>query len=152
MENKFMRIAIEEAKEAAQNGEVPVGAVIVRNGEIIAKCHNETIVRNNPCNHAERLAIDEAFEKTGAYRLTDCDLYVTLEPCAMCAGAIELSRIRRVYFGAYDAEKGAYGGKTDISKELNFRAEIYGGICENECSEILKKFFLRREKPAGSRL
>ena len=144
MENKFMCIAIEEAKAAAQKGEVPVGAVIVRNSEVVAKCHNETIVRNNPCAHAERLAIDEAFEKTGAYRLTDCDLYVTLEPCSMCAGAIEHSRLRRVYFGAYDVEKGVFGGKIDISKELNFKAEIYGGICENECSEILKNFFKKR--------
>lgn len=144
MENKFMRIAIREAKAAAQKGEVPVGAVIVRNGEVVVKCHNETIVRNNPCAHAEKLAIDEAFEKTGAYRLTDCDLYVTLEPCSMCAGAIDLSRLRRVYFGAYDTEKGVFGGRTDISKELNFKTEIYGGMCEKECSEILKKFFKKR--------
>ena len=144
MVNRFMQIAIEEAKKAAEKGEVPVGAAIFKNGELIAKSHNETTRRKNPCAHAECLAIERAFEKTGDYRLTDCDMYVTLEPCSMCAGAIALSRVRRVYFGAYDALKGVLGGKIDVHKDLDFKFEIYGGICEKECSEILRNFFKKR--------
>jgi len=141
MANRFMQVAIDQAKIAIEKGEVPVGAAIFKNGKLIAQSHNETIERNNSCAHAELLAIERAFEKTGDYRLTDCDMYVTLEPCSMCAGAIDLARIKRVYFGAYDAQKGVLGGKIDISKELNFKAEIYGGISEKECSEIIKNFF-----------
>lgn len=144
MIDKFMQVAIDEAKMAADIGEVPVGAAIFKNGELVSKSHNETIKRKNPCAHAEQLAIERAFEKTGDYRLIDCDMFVTLEPCAMCAGAIALARLKRVYFGAYDAEKGVFGGKIDISKDLNFKTEIYGGMCEKECSEILKKFFGKR--------
>ena len=141
MDNKFMEKAFEMAKMAYEKGEVPVGAVVFCGGEIISLAHNETIMRNNPCAHAELLAIERAFEKTGAYRLDNCEMYVTLEPCAMCAGAIALSRLKRVYFGAYDTEKGALGGKIDVSSDLNMKTEIYGGICEKENSEILKKFF-----------
>ena len=141
MENKRMREALILAKMAADNGEVPVGCVIYKDGELIAKSHNETIKRNNPCAHAECIAIEKAFEKTGAYRLDDCEMYVTLEPCPMCAGAIALARLKRVYFGAYDKEKGAFGGKIDITSDINMKTEIYGGICEKECSEILKSFF-----------
>ena len=144
MENRFMLLAIKEAKKAAEKGEVPVGAAIFKNGELVAKSHNETIDKKNPCAHAELLAIERAFEKTGDYRLTDCEMYVTLEPCPMCAGAIALARLKRVYFGAYDAENGVFGGKIDIHKELNFKSEIYGGICEKECSEILRNFFKKR--------
>lgn len=141
MKNKCMRVAFEMAQKAANCGEVPVGAAIFCEGELIAKAHNETIRKNNPCAHAECLAIERAFEKTGKYRLDDCELYVTLEPCSMCAGAIALSRIKRVYFGAYDIEMGAFGGKIDLKKELNLKAEIYGGIEENECLKILRNFF-----------
>ena len=125
--------AFDMAEKAAEKGEVPVGAAIFCGGKLIAEAHNETIERNDPCAHAECLAIKQAFEKNGAYRLDDCELYVTLEPCPMCAGAIALSRIKRVYFGAYDAEMGAFGGKIDLKKELNMKAEIYGGIEEKEC-------------------
>ena len=144
MENKFMHLAFEEAHIAAEEGEVPVGAVMLCSGELVAKAHNETIKRNNPCAHAEMLAIERAFEKTGAYRLDECEMYVTLEPCPMCAGAIALSRLKRVYFGAYDKEKGAFGGKIDIASDVNLKTEIYGGICEKECSEILKNFFRKK--------
>lgn len=136
-----MQVAFHKAQKAADSGEVPVGAAIFCDGKLISAAHNETIAKNNPCAHAELLAIERAFEKTGAYRLDDCELYVTLEPCPMCAGAIALSRIKRVYFGAYDKEMGAFGGKVDLKNELNMKAEIYGGICENECAEILKNFF-----------
>lgn len=141
MKNKFMQVAFHMAQKAAESGEVPVGAAIFCDGELVSAAHNETIAKNNPCAHAELLAVERAFEKTGAYRLDDCELYVTLEPCPMCAGAIALSRIKRVYFGAYDKEMGAFGGKVDLKNELNMKAEIYGGICEKECAEILKKFF-----------
>ena len=141
MENKFMQIAFDMAKEACEKGEVPVGAAILRGDELISMAHNETIEKNNPCAHAEMLAIERAFEKTGAYRLDDCEMYVTLEPCPMCAGAIALARLKRVYFGAYDAEKGAFGGKIDIAPDMNIKTEIYGGIEENESKKILKNFF-----------
>ena len=144
MENKFIKLAISEAHVAARDGEVPVGTVIVCDGEVVAKAHNETIKRNNPCAHAEMLAIERAFGKTGVYRLDNCEMYVTLEPCPMCAGAIALSRLKRVYFGAYDKEKGAFGGKIDIASDVNLKTEIYGGICEKECSEILKNFFRKK--------
>ncbi len=141
MENKFAKEALLLAKKASKQGEVPVACVIYKDGEIIAKAHNETIKRNNPCAHAECIAIEKAFERTGAYRLDDCEMYVTLEPCPMCAGAISLARLKRVYFGAYDKEKGAFGGKIDIVADINLKTEIYGGICEKEAAEILKSFF-----------
>jgi len=144
MENKFMQVAFDMAKKAYEKGEVPVGAAIFSGGELIAKAHNETIEKNNPCAHAEMLAIERAFKETGAYRLDACEMYVTLEPCPMCAGAIALARLKRVYFGAYDAEKGAFGGKMDISSDVNIKTEIYGGIEENECQKILKNFFRKR--------
>lgn len=144
MENRFMEIAFKEAQKAATEGEIPVGAAIFCGEELLVRTHNETIKRNNPCAHAEMLAIEYALEKTGAYRLGDCTMYVTLEPCPMCAGAIALSRLKRVYFGAYDAEKGAFGGKIDISSDINIKTEIYGGICEKECSEILRNFFRKK--------
>lgn len=144
MENKFMEVAFSAAKIAEEKDEIPVGAAIFKGSELLACAHNETIEKNNPCAHAEILAIERAFAKTGLYRLDECDLYVTLEPCPMCAGAIALSRLKRVYFGAYDMEKGALGGKIDISSDINMKTEIYGGICEKECSEILKKFFRKK--------
>lgn len=144
MENRFMSVAIAEAKKAVEAGEVPIGAAIFKDGELLAKAHNETIRRNNPCAHAEMLAIERAFLKTGDYRLTECDMYVTLEPCPMCAKAIELSRLKRVYFGAYDKEAGAFGGRLDLAAELGFKTEIYGGIAADECADILKKFFRKK--------
>lgn len=144
MQNEFMAIAIEQAKLAGAHDEVPVGAAVFRNGELVACAHNESIMRNNPCSHAEMLVIERAFKKLGAYRLDDCDLYVTLEPCSMCAGAILLARFKRVYFGAYDSRDGAFGGLFDIAKEKKSKIEIYGGICEKECSKILTEFFSKK--------
>ena len=141
MENKFMEVALCEAQAAYKKGEVPVGAAIFSDGKLISSAHNEAIEKNNPCAHAEILAIERAFEITGKYRLDDCEMFVTLEPCAMCTGAIALSRIKRVYFGAYDKELGALGGKIDISSDIKMKTEVYGGICEKDCSEILKEFF-----------
>ena len=150
MNNKFMRIALEEANIAASQGEMPVGAVVVKDGVVIATGHN---VRNEQCDptlHAEIVAIRRACEKFSDWRLTDCDLYVTLEPCVMCSGAIINSRMRSVYFGAYDPEYGGAGGRIDLFSKAYFgsNTNVYGGIMEEECTTMLKDFFaeLRKEK------
>ena len=139
MNNQFMQEAILEAEKAAKQGEIPVGAVLVKDGQIVARGHNLTIEKDNVLAHAECLVIENGLKKLSARRLTGCSLYVTLEPCSMCAGAILLTRPDRVYFGAYDAEAGACGGKHDVL--LGSGIEVYGGIMENECSNLLKTFF-----------
>lgn len=148
--NKFMQEAIVEAKKATQKGEVPVGAVVVKDGKIISRAHNLTEENQNPTHHAEMLAICGALEKLGTKNLKECELYVTLEPCAMCIGACALSKIDRVYFGAYDTKSGACGGKCDVLREgcFDYKTEIYGGIDEKECKKILTDFFakVREEK------
>ena len=150
MENKFMKIALEEAEIAAKEGEMPVGAVIVRNGEVIATGHNLRNVSHDPTLHAEIVAIRKAAELLKDWRLSDCDLYVTLEPCVMCSGAIINSRMRSVYFGAYDAEYGAAGGRIDLFSKSYFGSttKVYAGIMEDECTSMLKDFFasLRESK------
>ena len=150
MENKFMKIALEEAKIAAQEGEMPVGAVIVKDGEVIATGHNLRNVSHDPTLHAEIVAIRKAAELLSDWRLSDCDLYVTLEPCVMCSGAIINSRMRSVYFGAYDAEYGAAGGRIDLFSKSYFGSttKVYGGIMEDTCTTMLKYFFasLRENK------
>lgn len=145
-----MKIALEEANIAASQGEMPVGAVVVKDGIVIATGHN---VRNEQCDptlHAEIVAIRKACEKFSDWRLTDCDLYVTLEPCVMCSGAIINSRMRSVYFGAYDPEYGGAGGRIDLFSKSYFgsNTNVYGGIMEEECTAMLKDFFagLRKEK------
>ena len=138
MVNQFMLAALAEAKVAAQKGEVPVGAVLVKNGEIIARGHNLTVEQKNILAHAEMIVLDEGLKQAG-HRLRDCHLYVTLEPCSMCAGAILLARPERVYFGAYDGEAGACGGKHDVL--CGSGIEVYGGMMEQECSKLLKDFF-----------
>ncbi len=139
MENKFMQEALFQAKVAAEKGEVPVGAVLVLNGEIIARGHNLTMEQDNMLAHAEMLVMEEGLKKLGTRRLSGCSLYVTLEPCPMCAGGILLLRPERVYFGAYDAEAGACGGKHDVLK--NSGIDVYGGIMEQACTGLLKDFF-----------
>lgn len=143
MENKFMKIAIEEAAIAAAEGEMPVGAVVVRNGEVIATGHNIRNVCHDPTLHAEIVAIRKAAEALSDWRLSDCDLYVTLEPCVMCSGAIINSRMRSVYFGAYDPEYGAAGGRIDLFSKSYFGSttNVYAGIMEEECTSMLKEFF-----------
>ena len=141
----FMLEAINEAKKAYALGEVPIGAVIVRNGEILSRAHNQTEKDQNPLGHAEILAIERATKKLGTRRLQDCTLYVTLEPCAMCSGAIVLSRIPIVYFSSVDPKSGAveslYGILSD--KRLNHECEIHQGLLENESSMLLKDFFVQ---------
>ena len=150
MENKFMKIALEEAEIAAKEGEMPVGAVVVKDGEVIATGHNLRNVSHDPTLHAEIVAIRKAAEILSDWRLSDCDLYVTLEPCVMCSGAIINSRMRSVYFGAYDAEYGAAGGRIDLFSKSYFGSttKVYGGIMEDECTTMLREFFaaLRENK------
>lgn len=144
----FMRRALSLAAKAAELGEVPVGAVIVKGDEIIAEGYNRRELDKNALAHAELLAIDKACAKLGGWRLHECELYVTLEPCTMCAGAIVNARIRRVVAGAKDAKAGAMGSLLNVNfYPLNHHPEVEYGVCEAECAAILKQFFLRlREK------
>ncbi len=141
--NKFMQEAINEAKKATKESEVPVGAIVVKNGIIVARAHNLTEKNQNPTHHAEMLAINEALNNLGTKNLSGCELYVTLEPCAMCIGACALCKIDKVYFGAYDTKSGACGGKCDVLREgcFDYNTEIFGGIEETECKKILTQFF-----------
>lgn len=147
MKNKFLEQAIILAKEAEKCGEVPVGAVVVKDGAIIGKGFNKTEKTKDPTAHAEILAIKEAAKSLGTWRLEDCDLYVTLEPCPMCAGAIINSRINRVFFGAYDLKGGAASNESVtnlFSLPFNHTPETYGGICEEECRNLLTSFFKKQ--------
>ncbi len=146
---KFMRMALREAKKARRTDEVPVGCIIVRDGKVIAKAHNQKESKKNPCAHAEILAISKAAKKCRGWRLTGAELYVTLEPCPMCAGAIVNARIEKVYFGAYDKKAGAFGSLLDLNRYgLNHKPEVTGGILTEPCSLLLKEYFSekRREK------
>ena len=142
MNSKFMYEALKEAKVAAKEGEVPVGAVIVRNGEIISKAHNMREQKQNALSHAEIEAINIACEKLGSWRLDDCELYVTLEPCVMCLGACYNARISNLYFGAFDLSgAGCIHLAEHIGNTLNHHLNIQGGICEKDCSQILTDYF-----------
>lgn len=145
-----MAAALEEARAADAVGEVPVGAVIVRDGEIIASASNRTIRDQDPTAHAEALAIRAASSTLGSWHLGGCTLYVTLEPCAMCAGAIVLSRIDRVVFGAWDPKAGMVGSVADLLRHprLNHRPQVLAGVCEAQSSELLSRFFEARRKRA----
>jgi tRNA(adenine34) deaminase len=142
----FMDMALEEARAAGERGEVPVGCVIVRGGEVLARAGNRTIADRDPTAHAEIVAIRQAATHLGSERLEDCDLYVTLEPCAMCAGAVVFARIRRLYYGAADPKGGAVdnGVKFFTSPTCHHRPEVYGGLAEAEASVLLKEFFRER--------
>ncbi len=134
--------AIALAKECEKDGEVPVGAVIVKDGKIIATGTNRRETEQNALCHAEIAAIDAACKTLGTWRLTDCDLYVTLEPCPMCAGAIINARIKTVYFGAYDSAAGSFGSVEDFSRfKYPTTPEIIGGVMEKQCEQILSEFF-----------
>jgi tRNA(adenine34) deaminase len=139
----YMQLAIEEAKKAEEIGEVPIGAIIVKDGEIIARAHNLRERDQRSIAHAELLAIDEACKSIGSWRLEGATLYVTLEPCAMCAGAIVLSRIKKVVFGASDPKGGCAGTLMNLLQEerFNHQAEVVSGVLKEECSEILSGFF-----------
>ena len=141
-----MDLALVEARAAAADGEVPVGCVLVRGGEVIARGRNRTLADHDPTAHAEMLAIRQAAAAVGAERLVDCDVYVTLEPCAMCAGALSLARVRRLYYGAADPKGGAVesGVRFFASPTCHHRPDIYGGIAEQEAAALLRGFFAER--------
>jgi tRNA(adenine34) deaminase len=142
----FMDLALDEAHAAAETGEVPIGCVVVHDGDMIAQAGNRTLADRDPTAHAEMVAIRQAAAALGSERLVDCDLYVTLEPCAMCAAAISFARIRRLYYGAADPKGGAVenGVRYFDSATCFHRPEVYGGIGETEASELLKAFFRAR--------
>ncbi len=147
MVEKFMEIALSEARLAEREEEIPVGAVIVCNGEVIAKAHNMREQLKDPTAHAEILAIRKAAKTLGDWRLSNCEIYVTLEPCPMCASAILLARIPKIYFGAYDFENGACGSKMNIPitfPVFGYKAEVVGGIMKDQCRKVLQEFFKKR--------
>ena len=142
----FMELALDEARKAQALGEVPVGCVIVRDGVVIASAGNRTLADRDPTAHAEMIAVRAAARSLGSERLNDCDLHVTLEPCAMCAAAISFARIRRLYYGAPDAKGGAVdsGVRFFASATCHHRPEVYGGISEAASTELLRNFFEAR--------
>lgn len=150
---KFMKMALGRARTAAKHGETPVGAVVVKDGKVISGGRNRREMGKNALYHAEIFAIKSACEKLGGWRLHECDLYVTLEPCPMCAGAIINARIKNVYFGAYDKKAGSFGSVVDLaSLPYNHKPNIVGGIMQDECSALLSDFFkqLRLKKQKKS--
>lgn len=155
-DEQFMQEAISEALKAKQIGEVPIGAVIVVDDQIVSCAHNLRESEQRSIAHAELLAIDEACKMTGSWRLEDAVLYVTLEPCPMCAGAIVLSRVKKVVFGAYDPKGGCAGTLMNLldDERFNHQSEVIGGVLENECGELLSQFFRdlrQRKKQAKSK-
>lgn len=143
---QFMKQAMKEAEKACKKDEVPIGAVLVKDGKVISRGHNTRETKQISTHHAEINCIEKACKKIGTWRLEDCTLYVTLEPCPMCAGAIFQSRIKKVVFGAYDPKGGSYGSCFNLNdvKGLNHYPEVVGGVCQEECSTILKEFFRKK--------
>jgi tRNA(adenine34) deaminase len=141
-----MDVALAEARAAAAEGEVPIGCVVVRGGAVVARGHNRTLADHDPTAHAEILALRAAAGALGTERLTECDIYVTLEPCAMCAGAVSFARIRRLYYGAADPKGGAVdnGVRFFSSPSCHHRPEVYGGLAESEAAALLRDFFAAR--------
>ncbi|HEY6088666.1 MAG TPA: tRNA adenosine(34) deaminase TadA [Gemmatimonadaceae bacterium] len=151
-DEQYVRNALDLARDAAKRNEVPIGAVVVRDGSILAATTNRTVRDQDPTAHAELLAIREASSKLDRWRLDDCTLYITLEPCAMCAGAIVLSRMKRVVFGAWDEKAGMAGSVGDLLRHprLNHRPEVRAGVLAHECAQLLEDFFrTQRQLTAG---
>lgn len=148
MQEKFMKEALKQAQKAFEKDEVPVGAVIVKNNKIIARAYNLKETRNDCSKHAEIIAIQKASKKLEAWRLTDCEIYVTLEPCSMCAGAIIQSRIKKVYIGTMDPKTGACGSVYNMFKDYKFNhtVEVEYGVLQEKCEKILKEFFKKLRK------
>src|SRR5438445_5005337 len=153
-DENFMREALRQAQKANEAGEVPVGAVIVRAGKIIARAHNQVELLKDATAHAEMLALTQAEAAVGDWRLTECDLYVTKEPCAMCAGALVHTRIRRVIFGCTDPSAGAAGSVMNLLQmpALNHRCDIASGVLQEECATILQDFFRKRREEQNARI
>ena len=145
-DERFMRLALAEAEGALEHDDVPVGAVLVRGGEVVGAGRNERELRQDPSAHAEMIALREGARALGSWRLLDCVLYVTLEPCAMCAGAIVLGRVPRVVYGTTDPKAGAAGSVLDVLAEprLNHRPQVSGGLLAPECASLLRTFFASR--------
>ena len=145
---KFMKEALKEAQKAYEKLEVPVGAVIVKDGKIIARAHNQKETKTDTTKHAEMLAIQKASKKLESWRLIDCEMYVTLEPCSMCAGAIINSRIKKIYIGTLDKKTGAAGSVFNLFEDyvFNHKVEIEKGILQKDCEQILKDFFRELRK------
>lgn len=145
MQEEFMQEALKEARKAYKKLEIPVGAVIVRDGEIIAKAHNIKEEKKDTTKHAEILAIQKASKKLGTWRLNDCEMYVTLEPCPMCAGAIIQARLKKIYIGTMDEKTGACGSVLNLLEDYKFNhtVEVENGIMKQECESMLKEFFVK---------
>jgi tRNA(adenine34) deaminase len=150
-DEQFMRQAIAEALAGEAAGEVPVGVVVVRDGELISRAHNRNILDHDPTGHAEMVALREAGRKLGNHRLEGCELFVTIEPCAMCAGAMVHARLKRLVYGAADPKAGAVGSVLEVVNHprLNHQMEVTPGVLSDECSELLRRFFQARR--AGPR-
>ena len=148
----FMRECLREAEAAERAGEVPVGAVVVRDGRIVGRGHNRPIAAHDPSAHAEIVALRDAGAALGSYRLPECDLLVTVEPCVMCVGALLHARVRRVVFGCADPKAGALGGLLDLGAQpgFNHRFAVVGGVLADEAAAQLQAFFRRRRRPAGN--
>lgn len=148
MQIKFMEMALKEAKKAFEKDEVPIGAVIVSSGKVVAKAHNQTQTKKLATAHAEILAIEKASKKYPSWRIEDAEIYITLEPCAMCAGAIANARINKVYFGAYEEKSGCAVSLYPVLTKsgLNHKVEVEGGILEKECSSLIKEYFKGKRK------
>jgi len=148
----FMRLALEQARHAWDLGEVPVGAVVVKDGVVIARGYNQPIGKHDPTAHAEIVALRAAAEALGNYRLPGCELYVTLEPCVMCSGAMMHARLAKVVYGATDPKTGACGSVVDLfgQERLNHHTEVSGGVMADECGAMLKSFFAARRAAAAA--
>ncbi len=142
----FMRLAVREATRALEHDDVPIGAVIIKDGEVIGSGHNERELRSDPTAHAEMIALRDAARTLGSWRILESVMYVTLEPCAMCAGAIVLSRVPRIVFGAWDPKAGAAGSVLDVldTPQLNHRPQVQGGLLAEDCGDLLRAFFAGR--------
>lgn len=148
-EEKFMKEALKEARKGYAKAECPIGCVIVKDGKVLVRSHNQKVTKNNALLHAEIIAIDKACKKLSDWHLNDCDMYVTLEPCTMCSGAIIQSRIHKVYFGAYEPKSGAVCSCNhifDMKEGHNHHVEYEGGILEEECASLMKSFFKELRK------
>jgi tRNA(adenine34) deaminase len=152
-DERFMRMALREAERGAREGEVPVGAILVLDGTVLARAHNRPICLHDPSAHAEILVLRRAGRKSRNYRLEGCDLYVTIEPCAMCAGAIVQARLRRIVFGAPDPKAGACGTALRVlnHRKLNHRVEMTRGVLAAECASAIQEFFRRKRSSTGGR-
>ena len=146
-----MRAALEQAAVAESHGEVPVGAIIVKDGEVIARAHNRNLLDNDPSSHAEMVAMREAAQKLANHRLGGCELFVTMEPCAMCAGAIVHARIARLVYGAGDPKTGAVGSVLQVVNhpKLNHQTQVVSGVLAEECGDIVRLFFKRKREAKG---